>query len=188
MHTLCTPRLLLRQWRAADLEPFAALNADPQVMEFMPACLSRAESARFIERASADLRSRGFGLWAVEQRAGGEFLGCVGLNVPSFEAPFTPCTEVLWRLAARHWGHGFATEAARACLDLSFGPLGLAEVVAFTVPRNARSLAVMRRLGMARDAHADFAHPRLPPGHALSAHVLFRASRADWHAAKQRNL
>lgn len=183
MHTLTTPRLLLRQWRAADLEPFAALNADPAVMEFMPACLSRAESGRFVEWAATDLAQRGFGIWAVEERASGQLAGCVGLNIPSFHATFTPCVEILWRLAARCWSRGLATEAARECLTLAFGPLGLDEVVAFTVPQNLRSLAVMRRLGMTRDARGDFDHPRLPPGHALARHVLFRMSRDAWRAA-----
>ncbi|HEV2285364.1 MAG TPA: GNAT family N-acetyltransferase [Steroidobacteraceae bacterium] len=180
MHTLTTARLTLRQWLSRDLEPFAALNADPAVMEFMPALLSREQSAQFIARATADLERRGFGLWAVEERASGALVGCVGLNVPSFEAPFTPCVEILWRLAAHSWGRGFATEAARACLELGFGTLGLAEVVAFTVPRNTRSRAVMERLGMRRDAHGDFAHPRLPPQHPLAHHVLYRLPRAAW--------
>jgi RimJ/RimL family protein N-acetyltransferase len=178
MHTLTTTRLNLRQWRSADLEPFAALNADPAVMEFMPALLTREQSAQFIEWAAADLERRGFGLWAVEERASGTLAGCVGLNVPSFEATFTPCVEILWRLAAPCWGRGFATEAARACLDLGFGALDLKEVVAFTVPRNTRSRAVMERLGMQRDAHGDFAHPRLPAEHPLSPHVLYRIARA----------
>jgi len=184
MHTLTTTRLTLRQWRSGDLEPFAALNADPAVMEFMPALLTREQSARFIEGAAADLERRGFGLWAVEERASGAFAGCVGLSVPSFEAPCTPCVEILWRLAAPCWGRGFATEAARACLELGFGALGLEEVVSFTVPRNTRSRAVMERLGMQRDAHADFAHPRLPPEHPLSHHVLYRLPRTAWRRAE----
>ena len=183
MHTLTTTRLVLRQWRRADLEPFAALNADPTVMEFMPSLLTREQSAKFIEGAAADLERRGFGLWAVEERASGAFAGCVGLNVPSFEAPFTPCVEILWRLAASFWGRGFATEAARGCLGLGFGALDLGEVVAFTVPRNTRSLAVMERLGMRRDAGGDFAHPRLAPQHPLSRHVLYRLTRSAWRTA-----
>lgn len=183
MHTLTTARLTLRQWLPGDLEPFAALNADPAVMEFMPALLSREQSAQFIAGAAADLERRGFGIWAVEERAGGSFAGCVGLNVPSFDAPFTPCVEILWRLARHAWGRGFATEAARACLGLGFGTLGLEEVVAFTVPGNTRSRALMERLGMRRDALGDFAHPRLPPAHPLAHHVLYRLPRAAWRAA-----
>src|SRR5215469_17882745 len=173
MQTLTTPRLTLRQWCAADLAPFAALNADPKVMELMPALLTRAQSDAFAASAAAELTRRGWGLWAVAERASDAFVGCVGLNVPSFRAHFTPCVEILWRLAAPHWGKGFATEAARACLALGFGTLGLEEIVAFTVPANARSLAVMRRLGMTHDARGDFEHPRLPGGHRLSRHVLF---------------
>jgi RimJ/RimL family protein N-acetyltransferase len=184
MHILTTDRLLLRQWLPRDLEPFAALNADPRVMEFMAAPLTRAQSDAWIEGAAATLEARGFGLWAVEERASGELAGCVGLNVPSFRAAFTPCTEILWRLAAPHWGRGFATEAAHECLALAFGALELEEVVAFTVPRNTRSLAVMHRLGMRRDAHGDFEHPRLPPGHPLAPHVLYRLSRRAWSAAQ----
>ena len=180
MHTLTTPRLTLRRWCAADLAPFAALNADPRVMELMPAPLTRAQSDAFAAWAAADLTARGWGLWAVAERANDELVGCVGLSVPSFRARFTPCVEILWRLAAPHWGKGFATEAARACLALGFGTLGLDEIVAFTVPANARSLAVMQRLGMTRDAGGDFAHPRLPPGHRLAHHVLFRLTRAAW--------
>jgi ribosomal-protein-alanine N-acetyltransferase len=184
MHTLSTARLTLRQWLSKDLEPFAALNADPVVMEFMPDLLTREQSARFMEGAAADLERRGFGLWAVEERAGGRFAGCVGLNVPSFEAPFTPCVEILWRLASPCWGRGLATEAARACLALGFGALGLAAVVAFTAPRNTRSRAVMQRLGMRRDERGDFAHPRLPAEHPLSQHVLYRLTRAAWRGAQ----
>jgi RimJ/RimL family protein N-acetyltransferase len=184
MRTLTTRRLTLRQWRPADLEPFAALNADPAVMEFLPALLTREQSTTFIEAAAADLERRGFGLWAVEERASGTFTGCVGLSVPSFEAAFTPCVEILWRLAAPCWGRGFATEAARACLELGFGPLGLEEVVSFTVPRNTRSRAVMERLGMRRDAQGDFAHPRLPLQHPLSHHLLYRLPRSAWRGAE----
>jgi RimJ/RimL family protein N-acetyltransferase len=113
MHTLTTARLTLRQWLPEDLGPFAALNADPTVMEFMPAPLSREQSAQFIEWAAADLKRRGFGLWAVEERASGSLVGCAGLNVPSFQAAFTPCVEILWRLAAPCWGRGYAARRAR---------------------------------------------------------------------------
>src|SRR5262249_40501867 len=125
MHTLTTPRLTLRQWRTADREPFAALNADAGVMQFMPAPLTQAESNAFAERCAAGLETRGWGLWALELRAAQEFLGYVGLNVPSFEAHFTPCMEIGWRLGASHWGRGFATEAARECLRFAFETLGL---------------------------------------------------------------
>jgi len=180
MTELETPRLKLRQWCAADLEPFASLNADPVVIEFLSRCLTRAESDEFGERVRSELAQRGWGLWAVEVREQGEFIGFVGLSEPSFEAHFTPCTEIGWRLARSSWGRGYATEAARACLDFAFRSLGLSEVVAFTVPANARSRAVMERLGMRHDAAGDFDHPRLPAGHPLQRHVLYRLRREDW--------
>ncbi|HXZ59046.1 MAG TPA: GNAT family N-acetyltransferase [Steroidobacteraceae bacterium] len=179
MHRLTTPRLTLRQWRAADLEPFAALNADPAVMEFMPKRLTRAESDALVERAAADLEARGWGLWALEVRESGAFAGCVGLNVPAFQAHFTPCTEILWRLARPDWGRGYATEAARECLRFALETLRLPELVAFTVPANVRSRAVMERLGMRHDPADDFAHPRLPAGHPLRDHVLYRLAAPD---------
>jgi RimJ/RimL family protein N-acetyltransferase len=177
MRELLTARLHLRQWRAGDLAPLAALNADPEVMRFQPAVLSRAESDALAAREQAHLERRGFALWALERRTDGAFLGFTGLAVPAFEAPFTPCVELGWRLARAYWGCGFATEAARACLELAFGELSLQEVLAFTVPQNLRSRAVMQRLGMQHDALGDFEHPRLPQGHALRPHVLYRLAR-----------
>ena len=180
MTELVTQRLRLRQWTAADLEPFALLNADPVVMEFMGRSLTRAESDNFAQGAEAVIAQRGWGLWAVELREGREFIGCVGLSVPLFQAPFTPCVEILWRLKRTSWGRGFATEAARKSLEFAFVSLGLFEVVAFTVPANSRSRAVMERLGMNHDAADDFDHPRLPAGHPLRRHVLYRLTREDW--------
>src|SRR6185312_10270137 len=123
--TLRTPRLLLRPWRDADLAPFAALNADPRVMEFFPRPLDRAESDALAARIRTGLAGREFGLWAVEVPGVAEFIGFVGLSETRFEADFTPCVEVGWRLAHEHWGRGYATEAARAALEFGFGPLGL---------------------------------------------------------------
>jgi len=177
---LSTPRLRLRQWRASDLAPFAALNADPQVMEFMPGCLTAAESDALARRFESEIARQGWGLWAAESRAGAAFIGYVGLHAPTFEAHFTPCVEIGWRLARAGWGAGFATEAARECLRFAFETLALSEVVSYTVPLNRRSRAVMERLGMLHDAADDFDHPRLPAGHALRRHVLYRLSREDW--------
>jgi len=179
---LKTTRLILRQWRAEDAEPFAALNADPQVMRYLPRLLARAESDAFAQAAAATLRERGFGLWAVEVAGGSPFIGYVGLNAPSFTAHFTPCVEIGWRLERASWGAGYASEAAAQCLRHAFESLALPEVVSFTVPANERSLAVMRRIGMQRDAGGDFEHPRLPPAHPLRAHVLYRLSAAAWAA------
>jgi RimJ/RimL family protein N-acetyltransferase len=184
MTVLHTARLELRPWRADDLAPFAALNNDPEVMQFMPACLSRAESDALAARAAVMLAERGWGLWALATEPQQEFLGYVGLAEPSFAAAFTPCTEILWRLKRTAWGHGYAAEAARACLRYAFGTLALAEVVAFTVPANLRSRALMERLGMWRDHGGDFEHPRLPPGHPLRPHLLYRFARDAWVTAE----
>jgi RimJ/RimL family protein N-acetyltransferase len=181
---LVTARLLLRGWRPADLEPFAALNADPAVMRFYPSTLARPESDDLAKRIMDEFERRGFGFWAVEIPGHTPFAGFVGLSVPSFEAAFTPCVEAGWRLARQHWGRGYATEAARAALGYAFDVLRLDEVVAFAVPANVASLRVMDRIGMQRDRRGDFEHPRLPAGHPLRAHVLYRIGR-DAHAVQR---
>ncbi|GLW12552.1 N-acetyltransferase [Microtetraspora sp. NBRC 13810] len=171
---LSTERLLLRRWTEADREPFAALNADPRVMEFFPAPLTREESDALIDRIEAGLDADGFGWWALEVRATGEFVGFTGLVWQRFPAHFTPAVEVGWRLARPAWGHGYATEAARAALAHGFGEAGLAEVVSMTAAVNVRSRAVMERLGMTRDPADDFDHPRIAEGNRLRPHVLYR--------------
>ena len=176
-----TPRLRLRRWKPEDKTPFARMNADPQVMEFFPAPLSRAESDAMADRCAALMEQRGWGLWAVECRGVCPFIGFVGLHVPQAELPFSPCVEVGWRLAAGHWKRGYATEAARAALEAGFVRLGLKEIVAFTAVSNARSQAVMQRLGMTRDAF--FEHPALPQGHALRLHVLYRLTLDAWETS-----
>lgn len=183
MTELTTPRLRLRQWRASDLEAFAALSADPEVMRFMPGCLTRSESDAQIQRYQTEIEQRGYGFWATELRASAELIGFVGLHRASFEAHFTPCVEIGWRLGRTSWGKGFATEAARECLRFGFETVGLAEVVSFTVPLNRRSRAVMERLGMRHAERDDFEHPLLPAAHPLRPHVLYRLQRADWQAA-----
>lgn len=172
--SLVTPRLVLRRWRPDDLAPFAALNADPVVMATLPSVLTRAESDALVARTEASFEERGHGLWAVEERATGDHLGFVGLAAATFPAAFTPAVEVGWRLAAAHWGKGYATEAARAAVADGFDRLGLAEVVSFTAVGNERSRRVMERLGMSRDASEDFDHPSLPIGHHLRRHVIYR--------------
>ncbi|GAA4596842.1 GNAT family N-acetyltransferase [Planotetraspora phitsanulokensis] len=170
-----TERLTLRRWREGDLEPFAALNADPVVMEHFPSALSREQSDAMVRRIEAGFEDRGFGLWAVE--ADGTFLGFTGLSVPRFTAAFTPCVEIGWRLARHAWGYGYATEAAMAVLEDAFGRLGLAEVVSFTAVGNVRSQAVMRRIGMSHDPAGDFDHPALAEDSPLRRHVLYRIGR-----------
>jgi RimJ/RimL family protein N-acetyltransferase len=171
---LRTERLHLRRWRPADREPFAAMNADPLVMEHFPAVLSPSESDALADRIEEHFGRHGFGLWALEVPGGAAFAGYVGLSVPRFEAPFTPCVEIGWRLGRAHWGHGWATEGARAALAFGLGRMRLGEIVSFTVPANHRSRRVMDRIGMVRDRDGDFEHPGLPEGHRLRQHVLYR--------------
>jgi RimJ/RimL family protein N-acetyltransferase len=174
---LTTARLRLRPWRESDLAPFAAMNADPLVMEHFAAPLPREESDAYARRMMTAIEGRGWGNWALEEIGGEPFVGFAGLAVPSFEAHFTPCTEIGWRLARSAWGRGYATEAARAALAFGFGELGLAEIVSFTALANKRSIAVMERLEMRRDG--EFDHPRFAAGHRLRRHVLYRLSSAS---------
>jgi RimJ/RimL family protein N-acetyltransferase len=178
--TLAGHRLRLRRWRDEDRDPFAAMNADARVMEFFPSTLGRAASDALADRIEAHFRERGFGLWAVEVPDVADFIGFTGLSVPRFEAPFVPCVEIGWRLAAQHWGKGYATEAARLALGYGFETLELSEIVSFTATTNLRSRAVMERLGMRRDPADDFDHPALSEGRPLRRHVLYRlaSSRA----------
>lgn len=177
-----TARLLLRQWRDSDLESFAALNADPEVMRHFPAVLDRAESDALALRIRQRIAANGYGLWAVEAEPPMGFIGFVGLNRPGFTAPFTPCLEIGWRLRRAAWGRGYASEAARAALAHAFAELGAAEVVSFTACGNDRSRAVMVRLGMVRDPADDFDHPDLPEGDPLRRHVLYRLHRSAFAA------
>ncbi len=177
-----TERLILREWRDPDREPFAAMNADPRVMEFLSRSLDRAASDAMIERIAAHWAEDGFGLWAVEVVETGAFIGCVGLSRPNFEAAFTPCVEVGWRLAPAAWSHGYATEAARAALRFGFENLSLAQIVSFTAVGNGRSRAVMERLGMSRDRADDFDLPTVPPDHPIRSQVLYRLGRELWRA------
>ena len=169
-----TERLLLREWREDDFEPFARMCADPRVMEFFPATLTREETAAGIERGRAHFARHGFGWWAAELKETGAFIGFIGLAVPYFEAHFTPCVEVGWRLAAEYWRRGLATEGARASLRYGFEVLGLAEIVSFTTVANVRSRRVMEKIGMTHDPADDFDHPRIAEGHPLRRHVLYR--------------
>ncbi len=176
-----TERLRLRQWRAADREPFAALNADPKVMEFFPSILTHTESDNLARRCESLIAERGWGFWAVELKETHEFVGFVGLHVPTYELPFTPCVEVGWRLALQYWGKGLASEAARGALRVGFESLGLTEIVSFAAAGNLRSRAVMARLGM-QDAAETFEHPSIPVGNVLREHCLYRLSRECWLA------
>jgi RimJ/RimL family protein N-acetyltransferase len=180
MPELVTPRLVLRSWRDSDLPEFAAINADPQVMAFFPRTYDRAESDRLVARIRYHTARRGFGLWAMEAPGEAPFIGFTGLWTPDFEAPFTPCVEIGWRLAPRFWGRGYATEAALASLRFGFQTLRREEIVSYAVTANERSRRVMERIGMTRDLAGDFDHPNLPAGDPLRRHVLYRLSRAEW--------
>jgi RimJ/RimL family protein N-acetyltransferase len=184
MILLDTERLRLRSWTEADLEPFAALNADPAVMAYFPARLDRRQSDETAKRFQRMLELQAFGFTAVETKADGRFIGYVGLSPVEIPVPFIPAVEVAWRLAASSWGHGYASEAARAWLDHGFSAMGLEEIVAFTTRTNLRSIAVMERIGMTRDQAGDFDHPRLAPGDPLRPHVLYRIAKPAWQAAR----
>lgn len=181
---LRTERLLLRRFTDDDRDAFAALNADPEVTTYLPRPIERADSDALVDRIEAHWERHGFGLWALERRADGALLGFTGLAVPGFEAHFTPAVEVGWRLARPAWGHGYATEAARAALRHAFDTLGLVEVVSFTVPANRRSRAVMTRLGMTHNPAEDFDHPALPVGDPLRRHVLYRLAAVAFRAKR----
>lgn len=170
-------RLILREWLESDFAVFAAMNADPQVMEFFPSLHSQQQSREMLQRIQSDTRQRGFGLWACERKDQRQVIGFVGLSVPRFESHFTPCTEIGWRLLPEHWGYGFATEAARRTLQFGFEDAKLDEIVSFTSMHNLKSRRVMERIGMSRDAREDFDHPVLEEGHWLRRHVLYRLRR-----------
>lgn len=173
---LRTERLVLRQWLAADLEPFAQLNADAEVMRYFPGVLTQEQSDALATTIRRAIEEQGWGLWAVEVAGGPHFIGFVGLNEPTFEAHFMPAIEVGWRLAREHWGRGYASEAAAAAVEFGFSVLGLEEIVAMIGTGNRRSQRVAERLGMTRDPADDFDHPRLPHG-PLRRHALYRLAR-----------
>lgn len=180
---LRTDRLLLRTWRPEDRAPFARMNTDPEVMEFFVTTMTRAESDAFVDRIEAGFAQRGFGLWAVEEIETGRFIGFAGLIHQTFEAAFTPTFEIGYRLARHAWGQGYATEAAKEAVRHGFQQAGLAEIVSMTAIRNTRSRAVMAKLGMTHDPADDFDHPRLPNGHPLQRHALYRLTAEQWRIA-----
>jgi len=181
-----TKRLILREWRPEDLAPFAEINRDPRVTECLPKPLTERETEAMVEKIGKHFKKHGFGLFACEEKESGKWIGFVGLNVPDFQAPFTPCVEIGWRLAFDAWNRGYATEAARATLRAAFGRYELKEIVAFTVPANRRSIRVMEKLGMLRDWRGDFQHPKFPQGHPLSLHVLYRIAKDRFEATARR--
>jgi RimJ/RimL family protein N-acetyltransferase len=180
MAVVTTPRLILRRWRAEDRDAFARLNADPRVMEFQMGLLTREQSDAFADHIESQMAQYGFCLYATEMREDGRFIGFIGIHVAKFEAAFTPCVEVGWRLVADVWGQGLATEGGLAVLRHSFEALSLDEIVSFTAVINKRSQRVMQKIGMTRDLAGDFDHPKVPAGHPLLPHVLYRLRRSEW--------
>lgn len=176
---LTTERLRLRQWRETDYPVFAQLNADPEVMAFFPATLSVQQSNTLAARYAAQLDERGWGLWALALKHDNRFIGFTGLNSSGSGLPFSPCTEIAWRLDKAVWGKGYATEAAEAVLKFAFTILELPEVVSFTAVINQRSIAVMERLHM-HNTRQNFHHPAIPTDHPLEPHVLYRITAAEW--------
>lgn len=170
-----TKRLLLRPWRDSDIEPFAAMNGDKEVMEYFPCVLSREESYALFKKISTHIKKTEWGLWAVEIPGISSFIGFIGLSPVSFTAHFTPATEVGWRLDSAYWGKGYATEGALAALTYGFDMLDLPEIVSFTAKQNAKSIAVMKRIGMHHNPSDDFDHPKLTKGE----HVLYRLSKKE---------
>ncbi|MGG5290245.1 GNAT family N-acetyltransferase [Pseudomonas shirazensis] len=173
-------RLILRQWHDEDLAEFAAMSADPQVMRYFPAPLSRVEAAALIGRVRGHFNEYGYGLWALERKDTGAFIGMTGLLNVNFDAPFAPAVEIGWRLARRHWGLGFASEAAWTCLRCAFAQLRLEQVVSFTSENNLASQKVMQAIGMQQDLDGSFDHPKLAADDPLRRHVLYRIDRAHW--------
>lgn len=178
-----TERLVLRPWRPEDRAPYAALNADPVVMEHFPSVIDRERSDAHVDHIEAGFAARGWGLWAAERTDTATFIGFIGLSIPGFEAPFLPSVEVGWRLARAHWGQGFAPEGAREVLRCAFDDLELPEVVSFTSVGNAKSRRVMEKIGLRHHPEDDFDHPSMPPDSPLRRHVLYRRTRADWATA-----
>lgn len=187
VHELETGRLLLRRWHPDDRAPFAALNADPEVMRHFPEQLTRQQSDELADRIELAMERQGWGLWALEDRATGRFIGFTGLARPGFQAPFMPAVEIGWRLERAAWGHGFASEAARAAARFAFDELALEEIVSLAVVANERSRAVMRRLGMTHDPADDFDHPLVEQPH-LRRHVLYRLAADDFWRARGEGL
>lgn len=181
-----TRRLRLVAWQERHIAPLAAMNADPEVMRYFPATLTQEQTRASVEMWRNQFAERGWSNWAVELKHSGEFIGFVGLSIPRHQLPFSPCVEVGWRLARRFWGHGYATEGARASLAVGFGQLGLAEIVSFTALDNLPSRAVMERIGM-RNTGRDFEHPAVPDGSPLRRHCLYVIRHVAERGARTRD-
>ncbi len=176
---LTTDNLILRQWKANDYLTFSKLNSDPTVMEYFPNTLSKKQSDSLAKEMELLISQNGWGVWAVEEKERGQFIGCVGLHEPSCDLPFSPCMEIAWRLDKSYWGKGYATEAGKEVLKFAFEKLKVDEIVSFTALLNKKSESVMKRLGM-RDTQQNFEHPHLAKGHTLREHLLYKISKEEW--------
>lgn len=177
---ISTERLILRTWQVEDSEAYFQINQDPKVIEFLRGPLSREQVQDFMRYVRRHDEQHGYTTWAAELKETGTLMGFIGLNTVDWQAHFTPAVEIGWRLGAEYWGKGYATEGAKAALDYGFKHCNLQEIVAFTVPANIRSIRVMEKIGLKRDSHGDFAHPKLPKENPLSKHILYRLSRSSW--------
>lgn len=180
MMTIKTKRLILRPWQESDLEPIAAINRDPRVMEFFPRLMSRQDSDTMVQKMNEFMEKKGWGFWAAALIETGELIGFIGIEDVDFEAHFTPAVEIGWRIGYQYWGKGYAPEGAKAALAFGFENLHLKEIVSFTAEQNMRSIRVMEKIGMHHDPKDDFEHPRVPFGNPLKKHVLYRLSSEEW--------
>ena len=174
---IVTERLILRRWLDADRAPFAAMGADPMVMQHFPALMNRSESDALIDRLEAHFANRGYGIWAMQRRADDVFLGFTGLMDVNFASPIDKDIEIGWRLATHAWGHGYADEAARASLDWAWANLPVPRIVAMTIAANTKSWGLMARLRMNRRRDLDFDHPRLADSDPMQAHIVYAIQR-----------
>jgi RimJ/RimL family protein N-acetyltransferase len=177
---LRTGRLILRRWKESDLLPYAKINADQRVMEFMLGTMTEAETRQSIDHAKQHFEVHGFGRWAVEIADSERFIGFVGISIPTYALPFSPCVEVAWRICAEEWGNGYAPEAAAEAMRDGFERVGLQEIVSFTTSINLKSRRVMEKLDMKYCPAEDFDHPMVAEGHRLRGHVLYRMTKAEW--------
>lgn len=175
-----TKRLILREWQDKDFEPFSKLGQNESVMEFFPKIFNQQDTLELISRIKDKFKANGFGFYTVVLKDSEQFVGSIGLNIPDFEAHFTPCVEIGWRVAKEYWGQGLAVEAAQKCLDIGFNEFNLNEIVSFTARVNKKSERVMQKLGMVHDVKGDFYHPKLEINHPLALHVLYRMPKSLW--------
>ena len=173
MKIIETDRLILRTWKGEDAKPYFDINQDSKVIEFLPKALTMQQVKDFISAMNDQYIKNNYTLFSAELKKTGELIGFIGLNYIDWKAPFTPGTEIGWRLGALYWGKGYATEGAKAVLNYGFNKCRLKEIISFTVPMNKRSIRVMEKIGMQHDRAGDFAHPKLSPNHKLSKHVLY---------------